>query len=273
MRKTAVFCILLMSLSMSCQTKNSRDKETLVPEFNKILDSLKVKGSILIYSFSDKTYYSNDFSWAKTGFIPASTFKIPNSIIALETGVIKNESDVFKWNGDERWNKKWEQDLTFKDAFRVSCVPCYQELARKIGVERMKTYLNKINYKEMIFDSTTIDNFWLEGESKITQIQQIQFLKRFYFSELNISKRTTSIVKNIMLIEKTEDYTFSGKTGLSVKNDLYNGWFVGYFEVKNKVYFFATNLEPLKKEAASEDFYSARINATKQAFKNLNFLK
>lgn len=273
MRKTAVFWILLMSLSMSCQTKNSRDKETLVPEFNKILDSLKVKGSILIYSFSDKTYYSNDFSWAKTGFIPASTFKIPNSIIALETGVIKNESDVFKWNGDERWNKKWEQDLTFKDAFRVSCVPCYQEVARKIGVERMKTYLNKINYKEMIFDSTTIDNFWLEGESKITQIQQIQFLKRFYFSELNISKRTTSIVKNIMLIEKTEDYTFSGKTGLSVKNDLYNGWFVGYFEVKNKVYFFATNLEPMKKEAASEDFYSARINATKQAFKNLNFLK
>jgi len=258
---------------MSCQTKNSQDKETIVPEFNKILDSLKVKGAVLIYSFSDKTYYSNNFYWAKTGFIPASTFKTPNSIIALETGVIKNESDVFRWNGDERWNKKWEQDLTFKDAFRVSCVPCYQEVARKIGVERMKTYLNKLNYKEMVFDSTSIDNFWLEGKSKITQIQQIQFLKRFYFSELPISKRTETIVKSIMLIETTEDYALSGKTGLSVKNDLYNGWFVGYFEVKNKVYFFATNIEPMKKEAASEAFYSARINATKQAFKNLNFLK
>ena len=151
MRKTAVFWILLMSLSMSCQTKNSRDKETLVPEFNKILDSLQVKGSILIYSFTDKKYYSNNFTWAKTGFIPASTFKIPNSIIALETGVIKNESKVFKWNGEKRWNKKWEQDLTFKEAFQVSCVPCYQEVARKIGVERMKTYLNKINYKGMVF--------------------------------------------------------------------------------------------------------------------------
>ena len=273
MRKIAVFCILLMSLSMTCQTKNSLDKETLVPEFNKILDSLKVKGSILIYSFTDKTYYSNDFSWAKNGIIPASTFKIPNSIIALETDVIKNESDVFKWNGEKRWNKKWEQDLTFKEAFQVSCVPCYQEVARKIGVERMKNYLNKLNYKEMVFDSTTIDNFWLDGESKISQIQQIQFLKRFYFSELPISKRTESIVKNIMLIEKTDEYTLSGKTGLSAKNDLYNGWFVGYFEVKNKVYFFATNLEPMKKEAINEAFYSARINATKQAFKNLNFFK
>ena len=273
MKKTAVFWILLMSLTMTCQTKNSQNKETFVPEFNKILDSLKVKGSILIYSSTDKTYYSNDFPWAKTGFIPASTFKIPNSIIALETGVIKNDSDVFKWNGEKRWNKKWEQDLTFKEAFQVSCVPCYQEVARKIGVERMKNYLNKLNYKEMVFDNTTIDNFWLDGESKISQTQQIQFLKNFYFSELPISKRTESIVKKIMLIEKIDAYTLSGKTGLSVKNDLYNGWFVGYFEIKNTVYFFATNLEPIEKEAVNEDFYSARINATKLAFKNLSFLK
>ena len=273
MKRIVSFWILLMSLTMNCQTKNSQNKEVLVPQFNKILDSLKVKGAILIYDISNKTYYSNDFSWAKTGIIPASTFKIPNSIIALETGVIKNDSVIFKWNGEERWNKKWEQDLTFKEAFQVSCVPCYQEVARKIGVERMKTYLKKINYKKMVFDSTTIDNFWLDGASKISQIQQIDFLKRFYFSELPISKRTESIVKNILLIEKTNDYTLSGKTGLSVKNDLYNGWFVGYFEVKNKVYFFATNLEPMKKEAVSDDFYSARINATKQAFKNLIFLK
>ena len=273
MKRITVFLILLMSLTMTCQTKNSKGKETLVPEFNKTLDSLKVKGAILIYDFTNKTYYSNDFSWAKTGFIPASTFKIPNSIIALETGVIKNDSVIFKWNGEKRWNIKWEQDLTFKEAFQVSCVPCYQEVARKIGFKRMKDYLNKLNYKEMVFDNTTIDNFWLEGESKISQTQQIQFLKRFYFSELPISKRTESIVKNIMLIEKTDAYTLSGKTGLSVKNGLYNGWFVGYFEAKNKVYFFATNLEPIEKEAYSDEFLSARINATKQAFKNLNFLK
>lgn len=273
MKRITVFLILLMSLTMTCQTKNSQDKKTLVPEFNKILDSLKVKGAILIYDFTNKTYYSNDFSWAKTGIIPASTFKIPNSIIALETGVIKNDSDVFKWNGEKRWNKKWEQDLTFKEAFQVSCVPCYQEVARKVGFKRMKDYLNKLNYKEMVFDNTTIDNFWLDGESKISQTQQIQFLKRFYFSELPIAKRTETIVKSIMLIEKTDEYTLSGKTGLSANNDLYNGWFVGYFEIKNNIYFFATNLEPIKKEAYSDEFLSARIMATKAAFKTLKNLK
>lgn len=273
MKKIAFFWILLMSLTMTCQTKNSQHKETLVSKFNKILDNLKVKGAILIYDVTNKTYYSNDFSWAKTGIIPASTFKIPNSIIALETGVIKNESVIFKWNGEKRWNKKWEQDLTFKEAFQFSCLPCYQEVARKIGFERMKDYLNKLNYKEMVFDNTTIDSFWLEGKSKISQTQQIQFLKRFYFSELPISKRTESIVKNIMLIEKTDEYTLSGKTGLSVKNGIDNGWFVGYFEVNNKVYFFATNLEPVGKKSNRDEFLLARINATKEAFRNLKILK
>ena len=76
MKRITVFLILLMSLTMTCQTKNSQDKKTLVPEFNKTLDSLKVKGAVLIYDFTNKTFYSNDFSWAKTGIIPASTFKI-----------------------------------------------------------------------------------------------------------------------------------------------------------------------------------------------------
>jgi len=273
MKRIAFLLILLISFSANSQIKNGENEEILVPEFNKILDSLKVKGAILIYNVSNKTYYSNDFSWAKTGFIPASTFKIPNSIIALETGVIKNESIVFKWNGEKRWSKKWEQDLTFKEAFQVSCVPCYQEVARKIGVERMKNYLKKINYQKMIFDSTTIDNFWLEGESKISQVQQIEFLKRFYFSELPISKRTESIVKNIMKIEETNDYSLSGKTGLSVKDGQDNGWFVGYFEENKKVYFFAVNVEPIKKELTRDAFLPARINAAKEAFKKLKILK
>jgi beta-lactamase class D len=279
MKKITVFLnlFLLISLTVNCQTKNndsknSPEKEVVVPEFNKILDSLKVKGAILIYDLANKTYYSNDFSWAKTGFIPASTFKIPNSIIALETGVAKNDSTIFKWDGEKKWNKNWEKDLTLKEAFHLSCVPCYQEIARKIGLARMRNYLKKLNYGKMVFDSKSIDNFWLEGDSKITQFQQIQFLKRLYFSALPISKRTESIVKSIMKMEQTNNYTLSAKTGLSEKNGRYNGWYVGYFEVKNKVYFFATNLEP-KNGTTRDEFITTRLKATKAAFQNLKIFK
>jgi beta-lactamase class D len=270
---------LLINLNASCQSKNKenkpetkketgKDKEVVVAEFGKILDSLKVKGSILVYDSNKKTYYSNDFNWAKRGNIPASTFKIPNSIIALETGVVKSDSTVFKWNGEKRWMKAWEQDLTLKQAFKVSCVPCYQEIARKVGVKRMKAYLKKLDYNTMVFDTLTIDNFWLEGKSRITQFQQIDFLKRLYQSELPISKRTESIMRDVMIVEKTNDYVLRGKTGLSNTNEIKNGWFVGYFENKNGVYFFATNIEPTK-ETNQDDFIAIRLNATKAALKNL----
>ena len=223
------------------------------------------------FNYAFQNYYSNDFNWAKTGIIPASTFKIPNSIIALETGVIKNDSVVFKWNGEKRKFKKWEEDLTFKKAFQVSCVPCYQEIARKIGVKRMKSYLKKLNYNGMVFDTLTIDNFWLEGKSKFSQMQQIDFLERLYFSKLPISERTENIMKNIMQIEKTETYVLSGKTGWGMYNEMNNGWLVGYLETNNSVYFFATNIG--KEETNMDEFPIIRLNSTKEAFRKLKLIK
>lgn len=273
MRKifTLLNIILLVHLSGNCQTKSLKPIEIVKPEFGKILDSLKVKGAILIYDVKNKTYYSNDFSWTKTGIIPASTFKIPNSIIALETGIIKSDSAIFKWNGEKRAVKKWEEDLTFKKAFQVSCVPCYQEIARKVGVKRMKSYLKKLNYTGMVFDTLTIDNFWLEGKSKISQMQQIDFLKRLYFSELPISKRTENIMKDIMRIENSGNYVLSGKSGWGMRNEINNGWLVGYLETNNSVYFFATNVE--KEETNADEFTTIRLNSTKEAFKKLNLIK
>lgn len=271
MRKVIVFLnlILLVNLSANCQTNKS--KKIVKTEFGSILDSLKVKGSILIYDVKNKTYYSNDFSWAETGIIPASTFKIPNSIIALETGIIKNDSAIFKWNGEKRRFKKWEEDLTFKKAFQVSCVPCYQEIARKVGVKRMESYLKKLNYNGMVFDTLTIDNFWLHGKSKFSQMQQIDFLERLYFSKLPISKRTEMIMKDIMQIEKTDSYVLSGKSGWGMRNEINNGWLVGYLETNNTVYFFATNVE--KQETNMDEFPIIRLNSTKEAFRKLKLIK
>lgn len=275
MKKLTLFLVLflLINLNINSQSKDKGFKaEAVVSEFGKILDSLKVKGAILIFDLEKNTYYSNDFVWAKAGHLPASTFKIPNSIIALETGVVKNDSVVFKWNGEKRSQKTWEQDLTFKKAFQVSCVPCYQEVARKIGVKRMKSYLKKLSYNKMVFDAKTIDDFWLEGESKISQTQQIDFLKKIYFSELPISERTEAIMKSIMEIEKTDEYVLSGKTGWGFNNKIDNGWIVGYIEKDKKVYFFATNIEP-KDSFDMDNFRTARINSTIEAFRKLKILE
>ncbi|PXY38982.1 class D beta-lactamase [Flavobacterium cheongpyeongense] len=271
-KRILVVLFFLWIINVNAQTKTTAPAEVVVPEFGKILDSLKIKGSVLIFDLGKNSFYSNDFTWAKKGHLPASTFKIPNSIIALETGVVKNDSVVFKWNGEKRSQKAWEQDLTFKKAFQVSCVPCYQEIARGIGLKRMKSYLKKLAYNTMVFGPATIDNFWLQGESKISQLQQIDFLRRLYFSELPISDRTQSIMKDIMEIEKTDQYVLRGKTGWGFNNKIDNGWIVGYIEKDDKVYFFATNIEP-GESFKIDDFRTVRIIATKEAFRKLEILK
>lgn len=281
MRKMKIFYIApILILFFSCIDKKTAsdrkedkaiEREIAVPEFQTIIDFANVKGAILVYDLESDMYYSNDFVWAKKGNLPASTFKITNSIIALETEIVENDSTLFKWNGEKRMLKNWEQDLIFRDAFHFSCVPCYQEVAGKIGVKKMTEYLEKLEYGNMKVDSTNIDLFWLEGESRISQFQQIDFLKRLYQSELPISERTETIMKRMLVIEDNDNYRLSGKTGWSIRNEYNNGWFVGYVEAQNKTYFFATNVEP-KQQFDMDLFPRIRKAVTYKAFEQMRII-
>ncbi|MCL4152070.1 UNVERIFIED_CONTAM: hypothetical protein GTU68_024802 [Idotea baltica] len=273
-----LYTILIIFLLHSCTENKNTKKEKKIDvsenkivksEFQAIIDSSNVNGSILIYDLKNDLFYSNNFNWAKTGRLPASTFKIVNSIIALETKVVENDSTLFRWNGEKRDYKVWEQDLILRDAFKYSCVPCYQEIAKKIGEKRMNEYLKKLQFGDMNVTSKNLDIFWLEGKSRINQFQQIDFLKRLVNSKLKISKRTEEILKRISFIEENERYKLYGKTGLSIRNGNYNGWFVGYSKSKNNTYFFAINIEP-NENTNKELFPKLRKEITLEA---LEFMK
>jgi len=276
-----ILFIISTLLFLSCTGKkfdsdNIQEKKTefeiVIPQFQTIIDSALVEGAILIYDLEDKKYYSNDFMWSKNGHLPASTFKITNSIIALETGTVESDSTLFKWNGEKRMLKNWEQDLILRDAFHYSCVPCYQEMAKKIGVKNMKKYLDTLEYGNMDVDSNNIDLFWLEGESRITQFQQIDFLRRFYQSKLPISQRTETIMKRMIVIEENESFKLSGKTGWSIRSGNNNGWFVGYIETNNRTYFFATNIKP-KQQFNMDLFPMTRKDVTFKALEQMEIIK
>lgn len=272
--KNLFFISLIILLSACTDVKPSpktenvpvlADTNIVMADFQKIIDAAEVEGSVLIYNSNEKIFYSNDFDWANKGHLPASTFKIPNSLIALETGLVESDSSIFIWDGVERWMKTWNQDLTFHEALQYSCVPIYQAIAANIGVEKMREYLDSFNYTNMKFDSLTIDDFWLSGESRINQFEQINFLKKFYQSELPISARTERIMKKMLVLENNESDTISGKTGWSNTNDLANGWFVGYIESEGNVYFFATNISPLE-SLDINNFASIRKEVTFEAY-------
>ena len=278
MKTHYISALLVVASCFSCQQPSPDNKQDateeqkiVVQEFQTIIDSANVKGSVLVYDVQRNAYYSNDFEKSNTGHLPASTFKIANSIIALETGVVKNDSTLLKWNGEKYTYNIWEQDLILHDAFHYSCVPCYQAIARKIGFEQMNNYVHQLRFGNMHFDSSSIDQFWLVGESRITQFQQIDFLNRLYTSQLPIANSTVATMKRMMVIEKNDHYKLSGKTGWSVSDGYNNGWFVGYVETDGKIYFFATNIEPTK-ELDMDKFPQIRKELTYQALQQLNVI-
>lgn len=264
--------VAIMSISTAVgQTDSSKKKNDNLSVLKKIFDQYGMKGSFLIANQALTEYRYYNKKRAESAFLPASTFKIPNTIIGLETGAINSET-VFLWDSTERRLDAWEKDLKLKESFQVSCVPCYQEVARKIGFRRMKDYLGKFDYGTMIFDENTVDKFWLEGESKISSYEQIDFLKKFYNDELGIKQSTKAIMLNIMLSENTKDYKLYGKTGWSVRNGNNYGWYVGFLETPGNLYFFAVTMEP-KNKKDTDSFAKNRKQLTIDCLKKVGLIK
>ena len=130
------------------------------PELEKYFQGFK--GAFVLYDFNKNQYIRFNPERCAEQFIPASTFKIMNSLIGLETGVIPDENYVIKWDGTHYDVPSWNQDHTLKTAIQNSVVWYYQELARRVGSEKMQYYVDAAQYGNQNI-SGQIDNFWLEG--------------------------------------------------------------------------------------------------------------
>ena len=235
-----------------------------------VFEKYGLNGTMIIYDPQKDKYSGFHPELWDAPYLPASTFKIPNSLIGLETGVI-DTSYIFKWDGKPRRLKQWEKDLTLREAFSVSCVPCYQEVARKIGAGRMRGYLEKFQYGKMDVSDSTIDSFWLEGNSGITPRQQICFLRKLHDGDLPLKAATMDEVKSIMLNEKSPSFSLYGKTGWAVRNGNNYGWFVGYLETRGRVIYLATLVVPKDKELPA-DFGIARKWVSLEVLRLLKFI-
>lgn len=130
-----------------------------------------------------------------------------------------------------------------EEAFKVSAFPYYQEVARRIGKDTMKFWLDSLKYgNHTIGDS--IDRFWVNNTLKITPDEELGLVKRLYFGQLPFQKRTQDIVKKVMLQESNANYKLSYKSGWSFReNGNALGWMVGWIEENNHAYFFVLNVE------------------------------
>lgn len=226
-------------------------------DFKKYYDENGVEGTIVIYDRNKNKYFIYDSAKANKPFLPASTFKILNSLIGLETKVIEDENFVIKWDGVKRWNENWNKDHDLKTAYKNSTVWYYQELARRVDGDRMKHFLDTVGYGNKD-TSGGIDQFWLAATLRITPFEQVEFLKRLHDNKLPFSQRSVDIVKKIMVAKDTLGYVVRAKTGWGFQDSTNIGWYVGYAETKDNVYYFANCIQ-LPLTADDKNFAKARL--------------
>jgi beta-lactamase class D len=202
----------------------------------------KVQGTFVLQNLKTGKTQVYNLKRAQTRLCPASTFKIPNSLIALQCGSVKSVNDTIRWDARDKGRPEWNKDQDMQSAIKVSCVWFYQELARRTGETKMQEWLHKIKYGNE-FIGQQVDYFWLNGDLKISAVEQIGFLKNLINENLPFDKEIQKSVKKILLTEATSEYKIYSKTGWSTRTKPGIGWLVGWVESGDSTYIFAMNID------------------------------
>ena len=261
-----IFHFSLFIFISSC----SVNKAKIDNSFKKYFDEHKVDGcfTMLNNSTGDITVYNMALDTMR--FSPASTFKIVNSLIGLQTGKITDEKMLIKWDGAKRSPEAWNKDMDMKEAFKVSCVPYYQEVARRIGKDTMQRWIDTLGYGSKNINGP-VDSFWLNNQLKISPDEQLGLIKRLYFDQLPFRKSVQQMVRDVMLQEDNTTYKLSYKTGWGFdEKDKPLGWVVGWIEENKHVYFFVTFV---KSDDSNIDIPTVRMNITKSILQQMGFFE
>jgi beta-lactamase class D len=263
-----IFSLMMLA---SCLLRCSPNNVKIDNSLEKYFRENKAEGcfALLNNGTGEFTIYNLE-RYRDSAYLPASTFKILNALIGLQTGVIANDSMIIKWDGVVRERPEWNRDLSMYQAFRVSAVPYFQEVARKIGKDTMQFWLDSISYgtKKII---GPIDSFWLDNSLKITPDEELGLVKKLYFNQLPFFRINQEIVRKAMLFEDRPEYKLSYKTGWGKKeNGRDLGWVVGYIEENRHPYFFVLNLESGEKNF---DMAGVRMKILKGILDQLGFMK
>lgn len=200
-----------------------------------------IDGTIVIESVGTGQRFVHNDLRSKQAYAAASTFKVLNTLIALEEGVITGADASFQWDGTRYEIADWNHDQTLESAFKVSCVWCYQQLARRVGAMKYPIYIQQSNYGQLRqpFNET---EFWLEGSLTISAEQQIAFLRKIVERKLQFKMSSYDTLKKIMLTDEADRYRLYAKTGWATRNAPSVGWYVGFVETSDDIWLFALNL-------------------------------
>lgn len=252
-------CLLLLFAGSSLEIAQAAELQ-----FDDIFKAEKTNGTLVVESLGLQKIWVHNEARAAQPKTPASTFKIPNSLFALEAGAVANVDELVPWDGTMRSIEAWNKTHSLRSGIIVSSVPTYQELARRMGLDQMASFVAKAGYgNQKIGD--VVDMFWLRGPLQISAYEQIDFLKRLEARALPFARDNLEATIDILEVDRGENWVLRAKTGWAINTEPSIGWYVGWLELQTDTYVFALNIDMLD----SKIHLKSRMAIAKQALQRI----
>ncbi|WP_374385319.1 class D beta-lactamase [Dongia sp.] len=196
---------------------------------------------------------------------PASTFKVPLAVMGFDSDILV-DAEHPAWDfqpGFADWMENWKTTVTPRYWLDKSVVWYSQELTKKLGMEKFRSYVEAFDYgnKDVSGNSGKDDGLtqaWLGSSLKITPLQQAAFLKKLLDRSLPVSGKAFDMTYASMPQTKLDSgWTVSGKTGTSFLSNADGskdaqkrqlGWFVGWAEKDGRKIVFVRLIEDKTKQ-------------------------
>ncbi len=206
---------------------------------------------------------------------PFSTFKIALSLMGYDAEILTDEKTP-TWEfreGYVDYLESWKVSQTPLTWMKNSCVWYSQVLATHLGLEKLKQYVQSIEYgnQDMSGGLTTA---WLGSSLQISPREQVSFIQKMINHELPISSKATQMTKSLLLVEELPgEWKLFGKTGTGCINkekatDI--GWFIGWVEKGTQAFIFAYAIRNQKTTPSERILRTKQILAESEIFKTKN---
>lgn len=203
----------------------------------------KYDGSFVLYDTYSNSWNIYNIEAARKRITPNSTYKIYDALLGLESEIITSTSSNMTWNGEDYPFDSWEASQDLNSAMHNSVNWYFQTIDSQVGFDSVKSFLQDIGYGNQI-TSSDLDLYWTDSSLKISPIEQIELLQKFHDNEFRFAPENIDAVKNAIHLASTTEGSFYGKTGTGRVDDQdVNGWFIGYVEKSDHIYYFATNIQ------------------------------
>jgi len=207
---------------------------------------------------------------ARRRLAPCSTFKIPNAAIGLESGVIPSPAHVLQYDEKKHktqafWPAEWSRDQDLKSAFRVSAVWYFREIATRVGQGTMNNFLTRFQYGNKDTSGWN-DPFWIGSTLRISPVEQVEFLDKFFRNEFGLAPRTVAALEDFMRQVEKDGRVLHYKTGACTDRDAGpEVWLVGFVRNGTERTYFAMSAGSAK----MDDVFSKRVSLARERLAKL----